>query len=392
MSTGMSATFNWSNIRTLMTCRLCPCDRLPTQNRPMQLLQLPPEILDRIFKEVAAWPYAQRAPLCLVCKDLLAFARHVLYHNVDICQAANEDYRHADADQHICTEKSVLLLRTLASPAFPRQRFGNIRLNVSQPHLAPSFGLAMPFDLEVVDRLRSSQIDLLDCTIPAIWVHGATCMQFLSRAPRTSMTVFRIQGDGIDGTRPRLLGIRRKASGSITKLDVEIGGVGDSGTIGIVAYPLVLAKIVKAIRSSIDHITLHSGRVVTPDNIVRLIRDMPGLDLFSIVLHHGTPAVAQVEEILSNVEDSLRETEVRAVAVSCLTACRPSLLIDLVRGLKLRSIKHLMLLWQSAVIDELGHRQDAVEVREFCAGSSLAYADFRDTLATSGTLLSACIH
>ena len=393
----MSALLCWPNLETLMTRRLCPYDRLPTRNGPLRLLQLPPEILDRIFEEVAAWPYAERAPLCLVCKDLLALARHVLYHNVDIGQAADEDSRRGDANQHICTEKSVLLLRTLASPTFPPQRFGTIRLDVSQPHLAPSFGLATPFDWELVDQLRSSQIELLDCTVPGIWVHGATCMQFLSRAPKALMTIFKVQGSNTDGTRPRLLGIRRKLSGCITMLEVQIGGAGAApGTVSIIGSPLVLTKVLAALRSNIDHLMLHAGRfaerLATPDDILKLVRDMPAIDMFSIMLHPHWPATVLVDEILSNVEDSLRDTAVRAVAITCLTVCGPSVLIDLVRGLKLASIKHLMIIWESSVIDELGHRQEAEEVRAFCAGSTPAFADFRDSLAASGTILDACIH
>ena len=206
------------------------------------------------------------------------------------------------------------------------------------------------------------------------------------------MTVFKVQRDGTDGTRPRLLGIRRKLSGSVTKLEVQIGGAGEApGAVGIVASSLVVMKILTAIRSNIDHLTLHAGRFATPDNILKLVRDMPALDVFSIVLHPGTPAAVQVDEVLSNVEDSLRDTAVRAVAISSLTTCRPSVLIELVQGLELRSIKHLMLLWKASVVHELGHRQEADEVRSFCAGTSQAYANLRDTLAASGTMLDVCI-
>lgn len=145
-----------------------------------------------IFENLAAQAYAERANLCLVCKAFLPAARHILYHNVSISKVVEQNAKRAPGE---ITERSTLFLRTLTSD-LPPQQFGEVTLDVSQPHLAPSWGLRSPLDFQLLDNLRGLQIVNLMCTIPVAWLHGKACLQFLQQAPMRCATQFVIAPEG----------------------------------------------------------------------------------------------------------------------------------------------------------------------------------------------------
>lgn len=154
-------------------------------------------MLSLVFEHLEAEPYAAKAPVCLVSRTLLPFARAALYGDIDLQSASASDDEMLQPDKPLgwsmhATESSVLLCRTLLSSSFPAQTpLGQLRLELARPERSPTW-LRAKFSVHHISRVLSKfggYLKGLHVTIPLSAISRAFLDSLLRRLVQQAVLI-----------------------------------------------------------------------------------------------------------------------------------------------------------------------------------------------------------
>ena len=337
--------------------------RIEPLSRPLQLVKLPTEMIQRIFDLLAPLRHSEKARLCLISRGLLPFARHILYHNVEIKGDITAGAPEWQDGVYLPTESSVLLLCTLISSSLPKQRLGTLELDLSCPQGAPSWGTTTFLDIARLQQARGQQIDRLGCLLPEQWFYGDALLPLL-QAEMAFALELRMLSMGPGDTTFCTASFERPLSGGIREIRLRNmarvpSTIEEWAPISILGPLITMERFLEAVKGAIQSAETYAAdrELLYP---LKTVLSLPAVRDVTIEITRNLAIQTQVNFIREVLADTVDKGRIRQLGIISHLPCPLGVLRDFAENANFGAIKIFVFMWTRAGLDSV---QDATSVR-----------------------------
>ena len=306
----------------------------------------------------------------------------------------------AAAGGHVPTERSVLFLRTLLSSDLPEQRLGNIRLDLSEGQLSPSWGGMSLLAIERLQERRGSQIDTLHCLCPEGWFATSALMPLLGSCTSFALKL-RVKGAGRGDPSGvgwnamfYLFGLERPLSPNGREICLKYGAKATTidgwGPVEIVGRPPALIKVIDNIKHAITTLHIGSTSSAVPFQLATLF-NLPAIRTTRVHMHSTSPLERQLDCLRTALQATRDSRQFQELAVISHCPCPPALLVTFISEVDLRTIKLVSFVWLRNALNMATSFAQMQTIEGFCTGDE-QFSSFQIAMAEKGVDVSATVN
>ena len=293
----------------------------------------------------------------------------------------------------------MLFLRALLSSNLPEQRFGTIRLDLSEGQLSPSWGGMSFLAIERLQERRGSQIDTLHCLCPEAWFATSALMPLLESCTSFALKL-RVKGGGRGDPSGigwnamfYLFGLERPPSpngrGLCLKYGAKAVSIDEWGPVEIVGRPPALIKVLDSIKHAVTTLHIGSTSSAVPFGLATLFK-LPAIRTTQVHLHPTPPLDRQLDCLRTALQSTRDSRQFRELAVVSHCLCPPALLLTFISEVDLRTIKLVSFVWLRNALDTASSFAQVQRIEAFCAGDEQC-SSFQIAMAEKGVDVSATV-